>query len=139
MKLPVLIAAVLLYAPSFFSQEENRVRTDDSINYKYNTLNKLLFQFDEFEFYRELTEQKKATGINSENAKLLFLSSLGISDKSAFDRNYDYTPRYLHSSLYKQYLDNIKFNPLKTALGMIQVGAAGYLAYRHIKKYMIKK
>ena len=37
--------------------------------------------------------------------------------------------------LYQKYLEDSKFNPFKYALGMMQVGAVGYLAYKHIKKY----
>jgi hypothetical protein len=39
------------------------------------------------------------------------------------------------SPLYTQYIEESKFNPVRYILGMAQVGAVGYLAYKHIKKY----
>ncbi len=40
--------------------------------------------------------------------------------------------------LYKQYLQDQKYAVWKTILGSMQLGAVGYLAYKHIKKYGFK-
>jgi len=37
--------------------------------------------------------------------------------------------------LYQKYREDSKFNPFRYALGMVQTGAVGYLAYKHLKKY----
>jgi len=42
---------------------------------------------------------------------------------------------YLLSPLYAQYIEDSKFNPVRYVLGMAQLSAVGYLAYKHIKKY----
>jgi hypothetical protein len=37
--------------------------------------------------------------------------------------------------LYTKHLEDSKFDPVRYALGMAQLSAVSYLAYRHIKKY----
>ncbi|RPI73863.1 MAG: hypothetical protein EHM47_05130 [Ignavibacteriales bacterium] len=134
MKLLILVF-ILLFADISLPQEQNKIKTEDS--FKINNIDKILYQLDEFEFYTYLTQQKRAIDINPETVKLWLNASIDVSDR-VFS-NDDLTPRYLHSSLYDQYLEKSKLNPLRYALGLIQAGAAGYLAYKHIKKYVIKK
>jgi hypothetical protein len=123
-----------------YSQNDTTSLPDiDSLKIYHNSIENILFQLDEFEFYKDLTELKRDFNINEENKKLWLEMSLSISDKSSFDNENNLTPGYLHSSLYDQYVEDSKFNPIRTALGMIQAGAAGYLAYMHIKKWVIKK
>jgi hypothetical protein len=47
----------------------------------------------------------------------------------------EYLNEHMLLPLYRQHLEDSKFNPVKYVLGMAQLSAAGYLAYRHIKKY----
>jgi hypothetical protein len=48
--------------------------------------------------------------------------------------NQEFSPHFL-SPLERKYHEDSKFNPIKYVLGAAQVGAVGYLAYKHIKKY----
>ncbi|OGU77198.1 MAG: hypothetical protein A2V93_12545 [Ignavibacteria bacterium RBG_16_34_14] len=121
------------------SQELNKLPVIDSLKIDNNSIENLFYKLDEFEFYRDLTELKRDFSINAETAKLWLEASLNTLNKSSFNKENNLTPGYLHSSLYEQYLEDSKFNPFRTALGMIQAGAVGYLAYRHIKKWVIKK
>jgi len=129
----------LIFTAHTFAQETNDPDIKDSSDIKFNSLDEILFRLDEFEFYTNLTAPKKAALLNSETSKLRLITSINFSQRNFFNTTEDITPGYLHSSLYDQYMENSKFNPIRTALGMIQAGAAGYLAYRHIKKYVIKK
>ena len=139
MKLLSASVFFLIFAQAFYPQEENEISVNDSVKIGNNKIEKLLFQLEEFEFYRDLTELKRSFEMIHGTAKLLLKAALGMSNKSTFESENDLTPGYLHSPLYEQYLENSKFNPVRTALGMIQAGAVGYLAYRHIKKWVIKK
>ena len=121
-----------------YSQNDTISLPVDSNKIYNNSIENILFQLDEFEFYKDLTELKRDFNINEENKKLWLEMSLNISDKSSFDKKNNLTPEYLHSSVYDQYVEDSKFNAVRTALGMIQAGAAGYLAYMHIKKWVIK-
>jgi hypothetical protein len=60
--------------------------------------------------------------------ELALSSSLMFQEKTGADRHYT-------SILYQQYLEDSKFDPVRYVLGMAQLGAVGYLAYKHIKKY----
>ncbi len=129
-----ILSSIIVYA----QDEENKLLLDDSTEIHNNSLNNLLFKLDEFEFYRDLTEQKRNFNVNPDAAKLWLEASLNLSNDSPFNKQKDYTPEYLHSSLYDQYLEKSKFNIVRTALGMVQLGAVGYLAYKHIKKWGLK-
>jgi len=141
MKLPdkIFIISILTSIVAYSQDEANLFPVTDTLKNYNNSLENILFQLDEFEFYRDLTELKRDFIVNAETSKLWLEASLNLSNKSSFDKENNLTPGYLHSSLYDQYLEDSKFNPLRTALGMIQAGAVGYLAYRHIKKWVIKK
>jgi hypothetical protein len=49
---------------------------------------------------------------------------------SGMETDYHFT-----SPLYQPYQEDSKFNMVRYVLGMAQLTAVGYLAYRHIKKY----
>ncbi len=130
----------ILFSYPLYSQNDStrQLKTDSERSFN-NSIGNILFQFDEFDFYRELIKLKRDLEINEASSKLWLETSVGILNKSTFEDEKDRKPGYLHSSLYEQYLEDSKFNPIRTALGMIQAGAVGYLAYQHIKKWVIKK
>jgi hypothetical protein len=127
---------ILLFFTSIhaYSQNDLLILSNPDTLKTGNSLETILFQLDEFEFYRDLTELRRDFIINSETSRLWLEASLNNSNKSFFNKE-DYTPGYLHSTLYDQYLEDSKLNPLRTILGTVQVGAVAYLAYRHIKKW----
>lgn len=45
----------------------------------------------------------------------------------------------LLNPLYQNYMANQSMGWFKQILGAVQVGAVGFLAYKHIEKYYIKK
>ena len=45
------------------------------------------------------------------------------------------SPSKMLNPLYNNFLESQKLAALKSILGAVQVGAAGYLAYKHLKKY----
>ena len=127
---------ILLFFASFiiYSQNDLIILSNPDTIRTGNSLETILFQLDEFEFYRDLTELKRDFFINNETSQLWLEASLNISNKSSFHKD-DHVPGYLHSTLYDKYLEDSKFNPIRTILGTVQVGAVAYLAYRHIKKW----
>ena len=135
----IFIFLILTTVEAYSQNDTNSLPGTGSIKVYNNSLENILFQLDEFDFYRDLTELKRDFIVNEETAKLWLETALNQSNKSSFRKEDNLKPGYLHSSLYDQYLEDSKFNPLRTALGMIQAGAAGYLAYKHIRKWVIKK
>jgi hypothetical protein len=128
----ILVLFVFTSFP-FYSQEDSSklTQSDSTELIKTDAFFNLFYKFEEFEFYRNL--------VDSNSSKLWLKASMEMGNKSPFDKENDLTPGYLHSSLYEQYLEKSKFNPIRAALGIIQAGALGYLAYRHIKKWVLKK
>lgn len=108
----------------------------DSLKIKNQTLglNKSLSTvLDNLDFYLDLHDLNKTLFLNADpNTKWLW-TSYAISSQAAFQSNLNFDDMTL--PLYKKYLEDSKFNPFRYALGMMQVGAVGYLAYKHIKKY----
>ncbi len=137
MKLLLLIFISLTI--NSFPQEANHSFKTDSIYFSNYPGDNIIFQLDEFEFYKDLTESRRKAFINSESSQLWLKISAELSTKNSFNEKSNLTPGYLHAHLYEQFKENSKLNTFRTALGMIQAGIVGYLAYRHIKKYVLKK
>ena len=97
-----------------------------------NSLIQMQIKFDEFELQREFKEMKTSISIDGDPNTVWLRTSLAISNTNSTYQNF--LPYFL-SPLEKQYLEDSKFNPIRYALGMIQAGAVGYLAYKHIQKY----
>ena len=79
-----------------------------------------------------LNNMKMSVPIDGDPQTVWLRTSLALSKTEITDQKF--SPHFL-SPLEKQYLEDSKFNPIRYALGMVQAGAVGYLAYKHIKKY----
>ena len=97
-----------------------------------NPLVDMQIKFDEFELQREFNNMKMSVRIDGDPQTVWLRTSLAISNSETFGQNF--SPHFL-SPLEKQYLENSKFDPVKYVLGLAQLSAVGYLAYKHIKKY----
>ena len=132
----ILSFLFLLAFVSFAQQTDNTkiISAHDSLKIKINAnpLINIQVKFDEFELQREFKNMKMNVPIDGDPNTVWLRTSLAISNTDNADQNF--SPHFL-SPLEKQYLEDSKFNPFRYALGMVQVGAVGYLAYKHIKKY----
>ena len=131
----IIICFTLLFI-SIYSQENTNKQSENDSTKTFNTnpLLNLSYKFDEFDFYRNLTKQILNNNVDSSTAVLWLKTSVEISN-SSFDKETNLTPGYLHSTLYDEYVEKSKFNPFRAALGIVEAGAVGYLAYQHIKKW----
>jgi hypothetical protein len=90
---------------------------------------------DDLDFYLDLQNLNKTFLLNNDpNTKWLW-TSYAISNSSQETFHSEFNLDNITHPLYQKYLEDSKFNPFRYALGMMQVGAVGYLAYKHIKKY----
>ena len=132
----ILSLLFLLAFVPFAQQTDNTkiISANDSLNIKINSnhLIDIQIKFDEFELHREFNNIKMNVPIDGDPQTLWLRTSLAILNTENSGNNY--SPHFL-SPLQKQYYEDAKFNPIRYALGMVQVGAVGYLAYKHIKKY----
>jgi hypothetical protein len=132
-----ILSLLLLCTFISYSQQtdnENLPFKNDSLKIGIipNSLIQMQIKFDEFELQRDFKEMKTSISIDGDPNTVWLRTSLAISNTN--DTYQKFSPYFL-SPLEKQYLEDSKFNPLKYALGMVQAGAVGYLAYKHIKKY----
>ncbi len=90
---------------------------------------------DDLDFFLELKSLDKTFLLNTDPQTQWLWTSYAISNsgQATFQSNENFDD--MTHPLYQKYLEDSKFSPYRYALGMIQVGAVGYLAYKHIKKY----
>lgn len=126
-----LLAIGLVYPQT---TDKNNLQFSDSIKItsKISPLSILQNKYKEFEIYRNLNSMKMNVDVNGDPKTLWLRTSLVISNTN--NPNTEFKPNFL-SPLAQKYKQDSKFNPIKYVLGAAQVGAVGYLAYKHIKKY----
>jgi len=108
----------------------------DSINVDHQPIHanrNFSLVLDDLDFYLDLHNLDKTLHLNADPNTRWLWTYYAISSQAAFQSNLNFDEMTL--PLYKKYLEDSKFNPFRYALGMMQVGAVGYLAYKHIKKY----
>lgn len=116
------------------NNDSNNINLPDSlkINLQQNPFAELQIKFDEFELHRELFNIKMDVPIDGDPNTVWLRTALLISKSEKTTQ--DFSPHFL-SPLERKYHEDSKFDPIKYVLGAAQVGAVGYLAYKHIKKY----
>ena len=121
---------------AILSQVTNGEQQPDSVLFNLknpvNPLTNFQIKFEEFEIYRELNFMKMDIDISGDPNTLWLRTSLALSKTNSGYK--DFKPGFL-SPLERKYREDSKFDPIKYVLGAAQVGAVGYLAYKHIKKY----
>jgi hypothetical protein len=127
---------LFLLSSAGYSQldEAKYIYNNDSLKIKIdsNPLIHMQIKFDEFELHRELNNIKMDVSIDGDPQTVWLRTSLQIGNTN--NPGSDNKVHYL-SPLYTQYVEDSKFDAFRYVLGMAQVGAVGYLAYKHIKKY----
>ena len=110
----------------------------DSLNVNNQTIHpnkNFSFLFDGLDFYLDLQNLNKVFLLNSDPNTRWLLTSYAISNSKDESFQSEINFNEMAHPLYQKYKEDSKFNPFRYALGMAQVSAVGYLAYRHIKKY----
>jgi hypothetical protein len=99
-----------------------------------NPLENMRLRFEEFDFYRDKYQNIQIQTNKDTNTLQLWTEMIikSVSGKRPDSNGADF---YFLSPLYNKFLEESKFNPVKYVLGMAQLSAVGYLAYKHIKKY----
>jgi hypothetical protein len=92
------------------------------------------FQYDLSQFFQQpLTKQISTDILFTEDRSTIWLrTELLISNQSLDKVKFD---AHFTSPLHQQFLKDSEFDMVRYLLGMAQVSAVAYMAYRHIKKY----
>lgn len=98
-------------------------------------IQQIQLKFDEFEFIREKYYADIHAYLDDDKATLKLRTESLIKHSASNLIQQESTNFYFLSPLYNQYVEDSKFNPVRYVLGLAQLSAAGYIAYRHIKKY----
>ena len=137
-KIFYIVIFVLIFSVIINAQVEDSlsIESKDSVNHhlgispllkiKYNMELNLPFLYSPFLSNKLIEGDKNTLWLRTEMA-LSYFSNYNSGNASPSND--------LMSPLYEQYLEKSKLNPIKYVLGMAQLTAVGYLAYRHIKKY----
>ena len=122
---------LIIIAPLAVSQEI----TDTIKTIHHPEVPRINFNLDDFDFFLDLQSLNKPIFLNTDpNIKWLWTSyAISNSNNQTLLSNTKFD--YMTAPLYQKHIKDSRFNPFKYALGMVQVGAVGYIAYKHIKKY----
>ncbi len=134
-KLWLLIIFLLAQSIFIYTQQEKETPTDSIFRYQgiTPTLN-LNYKFDDLILYVNPDFFPNNLPPHDNPSTIWLRTELALSSSLMFQENTG-TDRHYTSILYQQYLEDSKFDPVRYVLGMAQLGAVGYLAYKHIKKY----
>ena len=131
----IKILLVPVFTVSLFSQHESgeiKLIPDSVMRYQgivqpividYN-LDELFIPFN--------TDNDDAANYNK--STMWMRTEMAIFSSTMFNVEEDFDNHML-LPLYTKYLKDSEFDPLRYALGMAQLSAVSYLAYRHVKKY----
>ncbi len=141
MKTVVFLCIIFFLPAVIFSQTEKTVGNEhDSIKTIVNFssfLNRAEYLSNIYSEENQSSFNLDTQMLNDENFVSLKLMALNRSQKLTV--NSAALPQNILAPLYNSYMENQKFSMVRTILGMTQTAAAGYLAYRHIKKYGLFK
>ena len=129
---------VFIFSVIINAQVENllSIESEDSVN-RHGEINPILkikhnlnldfpFMYSPFKSNKLIEGDKNTLWLRTEMA-LSYFPNYSSGNANHSDN--------LMFPLYEQYLEKSKSNPINYVLGMAQLTAVGYLAYRHIRKY----
>lgn len=122
---------IIIFSGYFFAQEVDIKTYSDTTKFE---IKPNCFSPNEIRY--ELIDVTKYANYDMAILKMhtTLINNIGYDeDKSNFTHESN-----MLKPLYVQYLQDQKYGMWKTILGSVQLGAVGYLAYKHIKKYGFK-
>ena len=139
MKLIAFLSSVILSLYStVFAQNDNEkfFFTPDTVYRYQGIVPPVEFQYDLNQLFQQpLNKQIPADFLFTEDrstiwlrTELLISNHTYLSDEVEFDAHFT-------SQLHHQFLKDSEFDMVRYVLGMMQLSAVAYMAYRHIKKY----
>jgi hypothetical protein len=90
------------------------------------------YDFDHLFINSQLNPFESSTSFFDDTSTIWLRTELSLSQPFNPGNEVD---KHFTSPLYDKYVEDSKFNLFRTVLGMAQLSAVGYLAYKHLKKY----
>lgn len=135
MKLYTQILFFLFIIQSCYFAQQTETDTLKTFIKPIDPIQQIQLKYDEFEFIREKYYANIHAYLDDDKATLKLRTEFLMKHSTSNLTQQEGTNFYFLSPLYNQYVEDSKFNPVRYVLGLAQLSAAGYLAYRHIKKY----
>ena len=129
-----IIILVILFSALGRAQEKS-ADTTHSLADSAKISNAPVSTFGDFEIYRKLYFMKNKVTPDGDPGTIWLWTSASISNSNFAQSSSDQNIDDALSPFHRLYLEQSKFNPVRYFLGMAQTTAAGYLAYKAIKKY----
>ena len=139
MKLTAILSLVILSLyPKVFAQNGNEesFSPPDTVYRYQGIIPPIEFQYDLNQFYQQPLANQISTNIlfTEDRSTIWLRTEMLISNHSylSFEKEFD---AHFTSSLHEKFLEDAEFDMVRYVLGMAQLSAVAYMAYRHIKKY----
>lgn len=134
-----IIIFCLLAMSCIVRAQEREIRIEekkDSVYRFQGIVPPVEFQYDLSRFFGQpLTKQIPTNILFTEDRSTIWLrTELLISNYSYLPNEVEFDDHFA-SPLHKQFLKDSEFDMVRYVLGMAQLSAVAYMAYRHIKKY----
>ena len=134
----LLITYLLFSAFSVFPQQiDESIEAKVDTIFRYQGINPTLnidYQIDNLILDKNHGFIQHNLPLYNDSSTIWLRTELALSSSLLFEEKVG-TDQHFTSILYQKHLEDSKFDPVRYVLGMVQLGAVGYLAYKHIKKY----
>ncbi|MFO7447871.1 MAG: hypothetical protein R6W90_16025 [Ignavibacteriaceae bacterium] len=133
MRFIIVVVLVMLAVSPFYAQENPNDTLKTVTTPLVNRLQEMEYNMPDFELYRNLYFDEDLPAADS-NSIWLWTSYVLSNNHSQHFLPGNIEPHML-ANYHQMYIEDSKFNVVKTVLAMAQAGAVGYLAYRSIKEH----
>ncbi len=130
MKTLLLYLFIFICTSVLFPQEKQDSIKVPEVNHYFQ----LREQLNEIDFLMELKSIEREAIFQEQNGSIWLWTYQSLKQNNSGSSESP-MPEHISLPLYRQYLKDSKFNPIKAILGAAEAGAVGYLAYKSISKY----
>lgn len=99
----------------------------------------LEYSTDDFHFSREMDRLMLYSDFLKDSSLVWLRTRMMLAEFNNESNMFANTAAKTLNPLHDKYLESQKLSTFKYILGSVQVGAVGYLAYKHLKKYSFLK
>ncbi|NNG26537.1 MAG: hypothetical protein HKM87_03360 [Ignavibacteriaceae bacterium] len=133
-KLWLQIIFLFTYCIFIYPQQETVALKDSVLRYQgFIPPIDINYQFDDKFLYNNPEQFVPEFPLYDDSSTIWLRTELALSSSIPFAKKKD--QEHFTLALYQQHLQDSKFDMVRYVLGMAQLSAVGYLAYKHIKKY----
>jgi len=123
---------VLVLSLSSYSQEKIILNTFQNSFFHYG---KSEFNLNDVFLFQRIDRIKSNEFFLLDSSTVWIQTKYLVNNFNEGSTNFENYSEMMTSPLFAKYYESQNYAPLKTVLQSVQIGAVGYLAYLHLKKY----